>query len=108
MVKQKDIIRQCYINLTDAMEKYQDIWMCDETWVRVINARYPNVINSVGFLRATFNCVIRRHAPECGTHNALDIFVHHFSMSCPYDSDVSHLERYCTDVLLACLTKVRR
>jgi hypothetical protein len=86
MVKRKDIIRQCYLNLTDAIEKYQDIWMCDETWVRVISARYPDVINSVGFSCVTFNRAIRRHATQCGTHNALSIFVHHFSMSCPYDS----------------------
>jgi hypothetical protein len=86
MVKQKDIIHPCYINLTDVIEKYQGIWMCDKTWVRVISAPYPDVINSVGFLHTTFNCTIHRHAAECGTHNALGIFVHHFSMSCPYNS----------------------
>ena len=49
MVKNWDIIRRCYINLTDAIEKYQDNWICDETWVRVISARYPDVIKTIGF-----------------------------------------------------------
>jgi hypothetical protein len=49
MAKNSDIIRQCYVtNLTDVVKKYQDNWMCDETWVRVISARYPDVINSIG------------------------------------------------------------
>ena len=39
MAKSSDIICQCYMNLTDAVEKFQDNWMCDETWVRVITAR---------------------------------------------------------------------
>ncbi len=55
MAKSSDIICQCYMNLTDAVEKFQDNWMCDKTWVRVISACYPDVINSIGFSRATFN-----------------------------------------------------
>ncbi len=86
MAKNSDIIRQCYVNLTDALEKYQDNWVCDETWVRVISAHYPDVINSIGFLRATFNCAISRHASQCGTQNALGMFIHQFQISCPYDS----------------------
>ena len=77
---------QYYVNLTDALEKYQDNWMCDENWVRVISARYPNDINSIGFSCATFNCAISRHASQCRTQNALDIFIHQFQISCPYDS----------------------
>ena len=79
MMKNSDIIRQCYVNLTDALEKYQDNWMCD--------ACYPDVINSIGFVRATFNRAISRHASQCGTHNALGIFIRQFQISCPYDSD---------------------
>jgi hypothetical protein len=86
MAKSSDIIRQCYINLTDALEKFQDSWMCDETWFRVISSRYPNVINSIGFSRTTFIRAISRHASQCGTQNALGIFIHQFKTSCPYDS----------------------
>jgi hypothetical protein len=31
MVKSSDIIRQCYMNLTDAVEKYQDNWTAATT-----------------------------------------------------------------------------
>ena len=86
MAKSSDIIRQCYVNLTDAVEKFQDNWMCDETWVRVITARYPDVINSILFSRATFNRAISTIASQFGTHNALGIFIHQFQTSCPYDS----------------------
>ena len=71
MGKNGDIIRQCFVNLTDAVEKFQDNWMCDETWVRVITARYPDVINSIGFSRSSFNRVISMLASQCGTQNAL-------------------------------------
>ena len=78
MVKNRDIIRQCYVNMTDAVAKYQDNWMCDETWARLISSRYPEVINSVGFSRATFNRAISTLASQCGTQNALGILIHQF------------------------------
>jgi hypothetical protein len=34
MAKNSDIIHQCYINLTDSLEKYYDNWMCDENKMR--------------------------------------------------------------------------
>ena len=86
MVKNWDIICRCYINLTDAIEKYQDNWICDETWVRVISARYPDVIKTIGFSREIFNRAISRHASQCGTQNDMGIFIQQFSTSCPYDS----------------------
>ena len=82
MVKPNDIISQCYINLNNAVEKYQDNWICNETWFRVISACYPNVINSVGFSRVAFNCAISRRASQCGTPNYSGIFMHHFQMPC--------------------------
>ena len=86
MVKSSDIIYQCYINLTDGLEKYQDNWMSDETWFRVISSRYPDVINSIGFSHTTFIRAISMHASQCGTQNALGIFIHQFKTSCLYDS----------------------
>ena len=64
----------------------QDNWICDETWVRVISARYPDVIKTIGFSRATFNRAISRHASQCGTQDDMGIFIQQFSTSCPYDS----------------------
>ena len=97
MAKSSNIIRQCYMNLTDAVEKYQDNWMCDETWVRVISSRYPDVINSIGFSRTTFIRAISTIASHCGTQNNQGIFRHQFKTSCPYDSgqrrDVSYFYR---------------
>jgi hypothetical protein len=78
MGKNGDIICQCLVNLTDAVEKFQDNWMYYKTWVRIISARYPNVINSIGFSRATFNRAISTLASLCGTQNALGIFIHQF------------------------------
>jgi hypothetical protein len=87
MAKHNDIICLCYVNLTDSVEKYQDNWICNETWFRVISARYPNVINSVGFSRAAFNRAILGHASLCGSLNESLIFKQQFSMPCPYDSN---------------------
>ncbi len=78
MAKSSDIIRQCYVNLTVAVEKFQDNWMSNETWVRLIKLRYPDVINTIGFLRVTFNRAISTLASQCGTQNALGIFIHQF------------------------------
>ena len=71
MVKNRYIICQCFVNLTDAVEKFQDNWMCDETWVRVITARYPDVINSIGSSCSSFNRAISMLASQCGTQNVL-------------------------------------
>ena len=85
MVKPNDIISQCYVNLTNAVEKYQDNWIFDETWFRVISAHYPNVINSVGFSRVAFNRAISRRVSQCGTPNDSGICMHHFQMPCLYE-----------------------
>ena len=56
------IVYQCYDNLSTAVAKYQDNWMCVETWVRVISLRYPGVINAISFLRKVFNRAISGYA----------------------------------------------
>ena len=66
-----------------AVAKYQDSWICDKTWFRVISSRYPDVINSTGFSHAAFNRAISGHAAQCGSPNELGI--HQFSMPCPYE-----------------------
>ena len=86
MAKTYSIIYQCYYNLSTAVAKYQDNWMCDETWVRVISLRYPDVINSISFSREVFNRAISGYAAQCGSPNELGIFMHQFWMLCPYDS----------------------
>ena len=86
MGKKNKVIYQCYVKLTDVVEKYQDNWICDETWFRVIKSHYPDVINSIGFSRTDFICAISGHACECETQNELGIFKHQFVLSCPYDS----------------------
>jgi hypothetical protein len=48
-----DIIRQCYVDLTDAAKKYQDKWICDD-WFRVIGAYFPDIINSISFKLTAF------------------------------------------------------
>ena len=86
MGRKKIIIYQCYIKLTDAIEKYQDNWMCDETWFKVITSHYPEVVNAIGGLsREDFNRAISDHASQCGAPNGLGIFKHHFASSCPYN-----------------------
>jgi hypothetical protein len=51
MVKPNDIIRQfyVYVNLTNAVEKYQDKWICNETWSRVIGACYAILSTLLAF-----------------------------------------------------------
>ena len=80
MGRKRIIIYQCYGKLTDAIEKYQDNWMCDETWFKVITSRYPEVVNAIGgFSREDFNRAISDHASQCGAPNELGIFKHQFS-----------------------------
>ena len=86
MAKKYSIIYQCYVNLTDAVKKFQDNWMSDETCFRVLSSRYPDVINSVGFSRELFNRAISRYATQCGSPNESCISMHQFSMPCPYGS----------------------
>ncbi len=94
MAKKYSIIYQCYVNLTDALKKFQDNWMSDETWVRVLSSRYPDVINSVGFSRELFNRAISRYATQCGSPNESCIFMHQFLMPCPYEGQQRKVSFY--------------
>jgi hypothetical protein len=86
MAKNSDIIRQCYIIFTDAVEKYQDNWMCDKTGVRVISARYFDILLTLPA------CLVRPSiVPSLAMllnvePRMLWVLIHQLQMSCPYDS----------------------
>jgi hypothetical protein len=39
MRKNSNIICDSYLNLTAASSHYQDNWICDETWFRLLNRK---------------------------------------------------------------------
>ena len=55
MGKNESIISDSYLNLTAASSQYQDNWICDETWFRLLNAHYPHMKNTFNFTRMGLN-----------------------------------------------------
>ena len=71
MQKNESIISDSYLNLTAASSQYQDNWICDETWFRLLNAHYPHMKNTFNFTRVGLNRALSVKAgPSTGQMNS--------------------------------------
>ena len=85
-MKKNDLILECFINLTTACSLYQDKWICDETWYRLLNAHYPNLKKTFGFTCEGLNRALSAKAGPCIGPNELSLFMAKFSTECPYSN----------------------
>ena len=51
MKQDKILICDSYLSLTAACSQYQDNWLCDETWVRLLIAHYPHLKKTCSLTR---------------------------------------------------------
>ena len=66
-------IGDSYLNLTAASSQYQDNWICDETWFRLLNAHYLYLKNTFNFTREGLNCTL---SAKAGPFTGLLCFSH--------------------------------
>ena len=80
MQKNSNIICDSYLNLTAASSHYQDNWICDETWFRLLNAHYPH-------LREGLNRALSAKAGPFTGPNEFGIFSVKFRTECLYSGE---------------------
>ena len=81
------IISGSYLNLTAASSQYQDNWICDETWFRLLNAHYPHMKNTFNFTRVGLNRALSVKAGPFTGPNELNLFLAKFQTECPYSGE---------------------
>jgi hypothetical protein len=81
------LISNSYLNLTAASSLYQDNWICDETWFRLLNAHYPHLKNTFNFTRGGLIHALSAKAGPFTGPNEFGIFLAKFSTDCPYSGE---------------------
>ena len=87
MRKNSNIICDSYLNLTAASSLYQDNWICDETWFRLLNAHYPLLKNAFNFTREGLNRALSAKAGPFTGPNEFSLFSVKFRTECPYSGE---------------------
>ena len=87
MQKNSNIICDSYLNMTAASSHYQDNWICDETWFRLLNAHYPHLKNTFNFTREGLNRALSAKAGPFTGPNEFGVFSVKFRTECPYSGE---------------------
>jgi hypothetical protein len=87
MRKNSNIICDGYLYLTAASSHYQDNWICDETWFRLLNAHYPHLKNTFNFTREGLNRALSAKAGPFTGPNEFGLFSVTFRTECPYSGE---------------------
>ena len=90
--------------MTAASSHYQDNWICDETWFRLLNAHYPHLKNTFNFTREGLNRALSAKAGPFTGPNEFGVFSVKFRTECPYSG-----EEYPTSIgrLMASLQQIQ-
>jgi hypothetical protein len=81
------LISDCYLAFTAASSHQQDNWLCDETWVRLLIAHYPNLKKTCSLTRMLVTRAITKKAGPFTGPNEFAIFVKQFRTECPYSGE---------------------
>jgi hypothetical protein len=87
MRKNESIISDSYLNLTAASSQYQDNWICDETWFRLLDAHYPHMKKAFNFTREGLNRALSAKAGPFTGPNEFNLFLAKFQTECPYSGE---------------------
>ena len=87
MGKNESIISDSYLNLTAASSQYQDNWICDETWFRLLSSHYPHLKNTFKFTRVGLNRALSVKAGPFTGPNEFNLFLAKFQTECPYSGE---------------------
>ena len=69
------------------LNSYQDNWICDETWFRLLNAHYPHLKNTFNFTREGLNRALSAKAGPFIGPNECGLFLAKFQTGCPYSGE---------------------
>jgi len=92
------IICDSYLNMTAASSHYQDNWICDETWFRLLNAHYPHLKNTFNFTREGLNRAFSAKAGPFTGPNEFGVFSVKFRTECPYSGERRRLSYFYRQV----------
>ena len=99
MQKNSNIICDSYLNMTAASSHYQDNWICDETWFRLLNAHYPHLKNTFNFTREGLNRALSAKAGPFTGPNEFGVFSVKFRTECPYSGERRRVSYFYRQVM---------
>ena len=87
------LIRNPWLKIS-ASATYGDVWLCDETIVRAIRARYPYIIKTINLNCKNVNSALGGLADSFDRSNILSFYHTTFRTKCPYaDKDCKKAPR---------------
>ena len=87
------LIRNAWLKIS-ASATHGDVWLCDETIVRAIRARYLDIIKTINLNHKNVNSALRGLAGAFDSSNIIDFYHTIFRTKCPYaDKDCKKAPR---------------
>ena len=84
------LIAKAWLKLSSEQTQYQDRWVLDETWVRVMTRCYPDLVSATNIDCGKFNHAMTTSYGSIYDHfdssNHLGIFHKKFTAVCPYSN----------------------
>ncbi len=87
------LISNSNLSLTAASSHYQDNWVCDETFFRLLNACYPHLKITFTFMRVGLSHALSAKAGPFTGPNEFGQFLAKFTAECPYSGSSGERRR---------------
>jgi hypothetical protein len=92
------LIAQAFDKLSLSEPAYSDLWLCDETWIRALKSRYPDISKLATFDAVSFNrALLAKYGTvyeKYGDENLYGVFSKKFKTVCPYDDSKRRTVRF--------------
>mmetsp|Transcript_27617 Transcript_27617/g.58998 ORF Transcript_27617/g.58998 Transcript_27617/m.58998 type:complete len:102 (+) Transcript_27617:259-564(+) len=79
------IIQDAWLKISAASVIHQVLWLCDETILRAIKARYTTLPNTVNLNRKAVNAALVPLAGQFNNTNIQGFYHVKFTTQCPYE-----------------------
>ncbi len=87
------ILSKSWMQLTDDPEEpYSDKWICDESWLQIMNDKFPNLVTTFITKRTHFVKTITMLAGPFNDSNKNRVYHKIFKVECPYEG-----KRHCVN-----------
>jgi len=82
------LVSKSWVQLTDdPRQQYSDKWICDESWFRIMNEKFPNLSQAFNFRRTDVVKTITLLAGPFNHSNINRIYHKVFKVECPYSGN---------------------
>ena len=86
MMTDIDKISKAVTSITANHPLYKDIWICDESWVRIVNMHFKD-LKDIKNMRDIIKKRLNKAAGAFDEFNAQNIYVTKFQTNCPYETN---------------------